>query len=157
MQPHLGLNGSRISSESKSAGTATAFCRLSGCSRRRRVTDGPIVTSHLRSSKFWREPMCMIEDADGSCQVLQDQTRKARKEHRCSECSRIIRAGEDYRYEVTLYDGSCNTHKTCSHCQVSRAWLSDNCGGWVYGAVEEDIAEHARDYRRKDIIRLKFG
>ena len=101
--------------------------------------------------------MCMIDGADGHCHVLKSQHYKARKEHRCSECSRMIRVGELYLYEATLFDGSFDHHKTCAHRQVSRGWLSANCGGWVYGSVEEDIVEHAHDYRRKDLIRLKWG
>jgi hypothetical protein len=99
----------------------------------------------------------MIDGADGHCHVLRDEKHKARKQHRCSECSRMIRVGEIYQAEATLFDGSFDHHKTCMHCQVARRWLSANCGGWVYGGVEEDIIEHVHDYRRKDLIRLKYG
>ena len=101
--------------------------------------------------------MCMIETADGVSQVLQESKRKARKEHKCSECGRKIRIGERYLYETTLFDGEIEYHKTCAHCQVCRAWLTSNCGGWLYGGIEEDIMEHAHDYRRKDLIRLRWG
>ena len=28
---------------------------------------------------------------------------------------------------------------------IVRQWLSDECGGWLYGAIEEDIREHAHN------------
>jgi hypothetical protein len=39
---------------------------------------------------------------------------------------------------------------------VVRNWLSDECGGWLYTAVEEDAAEHARGYGM-DLARAVIG
>ena len=41
--------------------------------------------------------------------------RKARIEHRCSDCGRIIRPGETYRRGVG-FDGTAWTWKDCQHC-----------------------------------------
>ncbi len=87
--------------------------------------------------------MCMVDDADGYVTVLSEAHRKARKAHKCSECHRQIEAGETYLVEGTLYDGEKKTHKTCQHCEVVREWLRDECGGFLYGGIEEDIREHA--------------
>lgn len=87
--------------------------------------------------------MCAVDDADGYCKTLQQSMRKAAKPHRCTECRRIIQAGETYLYEYTKFDGETDSHRTCQHCQVARHWLSENCGGWLYGGVEEDIHDHA--------------
>lgn len=86
--------------------------------------------------------MCMIDYAE-RCTVLSDTEPTARKAHRCDECHRIIEPGEKYKNESLLMDGQASTHKTCRHCLRVREWLCDECGGWVYGGVEEDIREHS--------------
>jgi hypothetical protein len=91
--------------------------------------------------------MCRVDDAE-RCTQLQLCERKARKEHRCSECYRTIAKGERYRYEVTVYDGFTSTIKTCKHCWVAREWLTENCGGFIYKQVLEEIREHAEEYPR---------
>lgn len=59
--------------------------------------------------------MCLYVDDD--CGVTLDSgTRRARKEHQCSECRRTIRAGESYRYWSGLYDGGFAMSKMCAHC-----------------------------------------
>lgn len=97
--------------------------------------------------------MCMYDDCEQS-QLLREDDRKARKEHRCCECARVIFVGETYHLDVTMYDGRLSTYKTCAHCMVARKWLSEECGGWIYTAVEEDIGEHVRELRRNDLARL---
>ena len=51
----------------------------------------------------------------------------ARKEHRCSLCTRTIRPGEKYRRGVTL-DGAAWTFKECLHCRAVMD-LTDATGG----------------------------
>lgn len=102
--------------------------------------------------------MCMVEDSDGRTTVLGEAQRKARKEHRCSECARVIRLGETYLDERLTFDGTAKTVKTCAHCQVARDWLGAECGGWLYTAVEEDITEHAQSgVYGMDIARIAVG
>lgn len=91
--------------------------------------------------------MCAIDDAEPA-EILQEEIRKARKEHRCSECRRAIAIGEEYLYEFTKFDGETHTYKTCAHCQVGRLWLQRECGGWVYGMVHEDLREHVGEYQQ---------
>lgn len=91
--------------------------------------------------------MCMIEDADGYCTVLREHHRIARKEHKCTECHRTIGIGESYLSEAPLFDGDVSGWKTCAHCQRVRGWLTAECGGWMWGGIEEDIREHAEDSR----------
>lgn len=87
--------------------------------------------------------MCMADSADGYCETLQRSMRKAAKAHRCNECHRQIPVGESYLYEYTKFDGETQSHRTCQHCLVARQWLMENCGGWLYGGVQEDIQDHA--------------
>lgn len=89
--------------------------------------------------------MCMIDDSDGSVTVLHERHPVAKIEHKCLECRRVIKAGERYMVERTVFDGRANTHKTCTHCQCVRHWLTLECGGFLYGGVAEDIHEHASE------------
>jgi len=95
-------------------------------------------------------------DGDGPS-VSSEVTRKARKVHKCGECGRDIHPGERYSYTWGKWEGDISVHKCCAHCEVLRAWLGDVCGGWIFGMVGEDFAEHARDYHRFDLWRLVAG
>lgn len=102
--------------------------------------------------------MCMIDDADGSVTMLASGERKARTTHKCSECRRTIAVGDTYLSERFVWEGEFHNHKTCAHCLVARRWLSDECGGWCYGAVEDDLREHAQQsYYAVDVKRLAIG
>lgn len=86
--------------------------------------------------------MCMLDDADGRVNVLSEARPLAKREHRCDECGRTIAPGEPYLREAFRWDGQFKSHKTCKHCEIARDWLARQCGGWLYGCVEEDIREH---------------
>ena len=90
--------------------------------------------------------MCMADDADRST-PLGELYPRARKAHQCGECFRTIEPGEKYIVHKTLFEGSVSSQKLCSHCDVAREWLGDNCGGWLYGGVWEDIDDHVDEYR----------
>lgn len=102
--------------------------------------------------------MCRIDGAERST-VLSSGYKVARKDHKCAECYRPIAKGERYYYEAITYDGYFDTHKTCQHCQVARDWLVQNCGGFIYGEVIEEIEEHAQDYPdlRRPLRRIVAG
>ena len=103
--------------------------------------------------------MCMIDDSDGQVTMLRDgKYVTAKKQHKCAECHRFIEQGERYHVETYKFDGAVTTHKTCAHCMVARDWLQDECGGSLYGAIEEDIREHcfSRVYRM-DLYRVAVG
>ena len=86
--------------------------------------------------------MCMVDDCDGWVEMIAATRPKARKEHKCAECYRIISAGETYIRERFKFDGEITNHRTCAHCGIARGWLQAECGGYAFGAIEEDIAEH---------------
>ena len=101
--------------------------------------------------------MCMIDDADGTVTSLgPGRYVTARREHKCAECARRIGAGESYFREAYTWDGNFTLHKTCTHCMVVRQWLQDECGGWCYGSVEEDAADHSSGYGM-DLARAVIG
>jgi hypothetical protein len=90
--------------------------------------------------------MCMIDyDGDGRVTLLSQATPVARKAHKCRECRREIAIGERYHVDRFVWEGRLDTHKTCAHCMVAREWLRQECGGYLFGGVEEDIREHAHN------------
>ncbi len=43
-------------------------------------------------------------------------TRTARKDHKCCECWRTIKAGEKYQYSSGVWDGEPDSFKQCLNC-----------------------------------------
>jgi hypothetical protein len=104
--------------------------------------------------------MCRVDYCDDAALILAEENLKAKKDHKCSECGRIIVVGEKYYRERGKYDGSMFTHKTCEHCQVARTWMYRECGGFVYGEIEEELREHwneSHEYRNRELARLIYG
>jgi hypothetical protein len=87
--------------------------------------------------------MCMIEWGDDDWVHLGSTTRKARKQHKCFECSRTIEAGETYTRCAGMPHGEIpDVFKLCAHCTAAGTWLMRVCGGYLYGAIREDLEEH---------------
>lgn len=63
--------------------------------------------------------MCDI-DFDGYCEVWRENTRKARKEHKCSACRGKILPGDEYVEHFDIFEGDTNREKICSACNVDR-------------------------------------
>lgn len=101
--------------------------------------------------------MCMIDGCERS-RVQRSNERKARKAHRCDECSREIAAGEQYEYTSGIdSEDYAFSYKMCAHCRAAALWLSINCGGYVMQGVQEDLEEHAGEYMRPDVGELAAG
>jgi hypothetical protein len=94
--------------------------------------------------------------------VVED--RKARTQHRCSDCGRIIEPGETYRRGVG-FDGTAWTWKDCAHCEAvlhmyDLAWDGeynpDHFVEWTSERTTDSVAElrHAAGYRMKWRTRL---
>jgi len=75
--------------------------------------------------------MCVIDDPDFYCSVWREDTRKARKRHRCSCCRSAILPGETYIDHFSIVDGSADNEKLCGECTVARAAFSEAHGGVV--------------------------
>lgn len=101
--------------------------------------------------------MCMYDSCDDTVEVLSSSWHTARITHKCNECRRSISPGERYFSDRYVFDGQFCNHKVCAHCMVVREWLQDECGGFVYGGVEEDIREHAYSSYPMDVKRLAVG
>jgi hypothetical protein len=81
----------------------------------------------------------------GGPDFYQGAMRTAAKEHRCSECGRVIAKGERYLVETGLWDGVIATYKTCDDCRSIRGSFFG--GGFYYGFVLSDLREHICDLR----------
>ena len=88
--------------------------------------------------------MCMVEDADCSTIFSSEAWHRARKAHRCCEFGREIAPGERYRYcALKSYDGDrVESYHTCVGCTAAEEWLRVECRGWLFGVVDEDLAQH---------------
>jgi hypothetical protein len=97
--------------------------------------------------------MCRV--GGGSLIYAEVKRGHARREHQCYECKRAILIGEPFEHHWCVYEsGRASKFKVCSHCAVLCEWLAQNCEGWIWGEVVEDIEEHGRDYLRNDLVAL---
>ena len=90
--------------------------------------------------------MCMVDDADRAT-VERESWHHARKPYRCCECRRAIAIGERYRYCFLVYEGQAESYRTCAHCAVAEDWLRVECHGWLFEAIDEDLAQHVTWWR----------
>lgn len=76
--------------------------------------------------------------------VIRRETPKARKQHRCDLCGRVIDCGEEYLRLWSLSDDGPYTWKECAHCQALWAVYSFSELLWYdedYGYTPEDIRD----------------
>jgi len=80
-------------------------------------------------------------DCDGEyCTLLKDKIVTARKEHNCYECKSTILPKEQYRYQVTLYEGKIENIKTCLACVSLSKELFN--GSHMFGSMLDDLSTH---------------
>lgn len=60
--------------------------------------------------------------------VYAEEKRKARKEHKCFECRKIINKGDTYYHHSGCWDGSFSHYKYCERCNKDRHDLADDDG-----------------------------
>lgn len=75
--------------------------------------------------------VCVMADCDEPFEFSVRTFPVARKEHKCSECNKVIQRGEKYERVVGKYDGDIEAFKTCLVC----AEIADtfSCDGRMYG------------------------
>lgn len=97
--------------------------------------------------------VCMVDGSDG-WKVYRDEDRRCAKPFNCYECSRDVERGERYFFATGIlndYDG-WETYKMCEQCRwIAAAWLCGECGGWLYGGVQEDLEEHRGEVAGVDL------
>lgn len=89
--------------------------------------------------------MCRVDYCDDYVTEMSTSTPRARKEHVCTECRRVVQPGELYERIVMLFEGDMVTAKTCMECVEARKWLDEQCGGFIYGQVLDELEEHWTD------------
>jgi hypothetical protein len=88
--------------------------------------------------------------------------RKARKQHKCYECSGSILPGEQFEYVAGRWDGNFDWFKTCSRCVDLRTWVRNNipCVCWAHGNLHDDLREHvsaASWHAGEEVRGIRFG
>lgn len=84
-------------------------------------------------------------------QIYRANIRRARKQHRCDECSGLIVVGEQYEYVFGIWDGMPNSCKTCARCVAIRRFVANNlpCFCWAHGEMLDDARDAIEDaYQR---------
>lgn len=91
---------------------------------------------------------CSIDpwDGDQGPEAFICKAPKARKEHQCHECGRIITTGETYRCESGIWDGRPERYKTCMDCASVRDTFF--CS-FLFGALWDQFQEHTSDCEGK--------
>lgn len=106
-------------------------------------------------------------DYDCSCdydppEFYHKEIRRARKPHKCEECSGTISPGEQYEHARGKWDGYVDSFKTCERCYDLRVWVKNNvpCLCIVHGNQDEENqnAVEAATWRAKqETVGLRFG
>lgn len=93
---------------------------------------------------------CVLSDPP-SC--FSKKTRRAKKEHWCCECRRLIKPGEHYEYASGVWDGNPDSFKTCERCVrlrdvhvAAESAVGGDCLP-VFGDLLQQIGECCREDR----------
>jgi hypothetical protein len=90
------------------------------------------------------------------------EIRRARKPHKCAECSGPIPVGQQYEYVRGKWEGYVDNFKTCERCVDLRTWVKNNvpCLCWAHGNTIEDCQEavfEAAHRAPQETVGLRFG
>lgn len=88
--------------------------------------------------------MCRVDNCSPWA-VYRERDLVARREHRCSECDRMIHVGERYQRVEGRVDDEWLRYATCRHCQALSEAMRVWCGGWPLGYLLAELVEHWRD------------
>lgn len=102
------------------------------------------------------ECACIDLDVDDYCLLLSSNKPRARKEHKCYECGKIIYPGCLYLVENTLFESNFTSYKTCLDCLSIRDVFFCN---YYYGQIWEKLSERIwdggiDDCFGKDVLKL---
>lgn len=89
----------------------------------------------------------MCFDYDGTVEFWHEETRKARKPHRCDACRETIAKGDQYTYQSGKYDGEFFDDHMCRRCCYDTARvviheLEEGC----YWSEAWPTVDHLLDY-----------
>src|SRR4051812_13436472 len=86
--------------------------------------------------------VCLDVDSGATTEFFYEETRKARKQHKCSECSGVIDVGKKYWRVGGKCEGEIWRQSICGPChEVNRVF---SCGGYrefgnLWGNMEESV------------------
>ncbi len=84
-----------------------------------------------------------IDNNDDYPEIHSEKRQKARKEHKCCECGRVIEKGETYECASGKWEGDFRVYKTCEECLDIRSTFF--CGGFTYTCVHEYLWNHLQE------------
>ena len=96
--------------------------------------------------------MCFFHDGD--CEFVLDREVRARKPHRCEECSRGVRVGETYTRTSGKFEGEIFWYATCARCEAMRVLvheyeLARGCAWSESWPPSGCLTDALADYRRE--------
>ena len=81
-----------------------------------------------------------VDTSDYSGDFQTVDIRKARKDHKCCACGRIIQPGEEYERVFGVWDADPGTFKTCNDCLSLREAFF--CESFFYRTLWADFEYH---------------
>ena len=84
-------------------------------------------------------------DADGNYKFYTSSLRRARKEHQCRECDRIIRRGELYEHASFRHGDYIGSRNTCEKCSDLAASLAEMGFCWYEGELDNAYQEYLKE------------
>lgn len=101
--------------------------------------------------------MCAIDDCE-PWKVYSHYMRRARKDHQCTECHRVVGKGETYKRINAMLDDSWWNEAICEHCLAAATWMEVVCGGYLLEGLLEELTEHwSEGYRNGWMARTIVG
>ena len=93
--------------------------------------------------------MCDYDQLEAYKHIL----RRARKQHKCCECTGKIETGESYHYHSGCWDGTAKSWKICQQCNDLRC-NHDLAFGYLFDAIfngSEDLTEMQKFIANHDL------
>jgi len=76
--------------------------------------------------------------SDGGGVAFAPKLTRAKKAHRCHDCSKEIQPGHLYVKRAGTYEGDFWTATLCASCERKARWLNANGHAWVIGLIAKD-------------------
>lgn len=86
-------------------------------------------------------------DIDGAPSVFRQKMQKARKQHKCLECKKIIEIGELYEYTFGIWEGDADSFHTCEDCSDLRDSMEAMGFCPTYGELKDEHKEYISEYQ----------
>lgn len=92
-------------------------------------------------------------DSDGYAEIFRQSYPKARKEHKCADCGKMIQPGEEYEYTFQVFEGDASSCKSCLACAGIREALADLGFCFEMGELRSAYIEYLDEYASQAIRR----